>query len=418
MKGQRSNEADYGYSESNPICSSTLAITDIYLANLRTADGKKFTWNRTKNIRADINGVSDVGIDIYQLYLDNKPYKTLYIVPYVSEPIYAPYGLVLLNDSHEQGETAHNSPNILDTNIKPGILHSNKKSMNRYCSRCGNKIDVNTKKCSGCGKQNFHISFRLLTLIAIALICCVGCFFAYNCFQFTVALENKEFADAKRHLAVIPLGEKMFVEQKEYLDAGLLMEEGEYIEAYRILKKVKGYNVPQNIIDELKIKLYSLGQTAYRAGEIDSAEDYFSSVSDYKQSDDYLMLIKCSKDTFYSWLTANSYYKELLIMVNNGFENADEIILMYSNTMEQFLKGRWERNIYYFELYDDEEGEHSRYNLPHKNIDGYYSLSDGLYRVEETDKTLTKVFRFSIIDEDTISVYCFKDGSTHTLYRQ
>lgn len=43
------------------------------------------------------------------------------------------------------------------------ITHTVKQKV-RYCSRCGNVIDPDTKKCTGCGKQYFK-GFRLSTIL-------------------------------------------------------------------------------------------------------------------------------------------------------------------------------------------------------------------------------------------------------------
>ena len=61
---------------------------------------------------------------------------------------------------------------------------------------------------------------------------------------------------------------------------------------------------------------------------------------------------------------------------------------------------------------------HTQYNLPNKDVDGYYYISNGIYSIGETESGSVKCFKFAIINEDTMSVYCYKDGSTHKLYRQ
>ena len=134
-----------------------------------------------------------------------------------------------------------------------------------------------------------------------------------------------------------------------------------------------------------------------------------------------MLLIDCSGDTFSAWSKAKANYSTLIRLLNSDFENVDEIILENSSLLEKFLTGRWEdgdrSDPYYFEIYDD-DGLHCRYNLPHKSATGYYHFADGIYKVGETESSAIKYYRFTIIDEDTISVYCFKDGSTHKLYRQ
>lgn len=191
LKGQRPNEPDYGYSESNPICSSTLVGTDIYLGKLRTTDGKKFTWQRAGDARADCNGVTDVGMDKYQLYLDDKPYKILYVVPYVAEATSPPYGLVLLDESfydensivsNPTNEVVKNTHASQNKNTTTEIEQSQRNESPRYCTFCGGIIDNINKKCSNCGKtcKNNKIMVIVLSIIIALLLIFVGMFMIIN----------------------------------------------------------------------------------------------------------------------------------------------------------------------------------------------------------------------------------------------
>ena len=93
-----------------------------------------------------------------------------------------------------------------------------------------------------------------------------------------------------------------------------------------------------------------------------------------------------------------------------------------------FLRSRWEdgqsNNPYFFEISKDSDDKnkddyHASSNLPQKNATGYFSITDSIYSIGDFGgENSTKIFRFSIIDEDTINVYCYKDGSTYKLYRQ
>ena len=110
--GQRPDEADYGISPKNPLCSTSLAGTDAYLSRLRTSEGKKFTWQRIGDVRADCNGVADIGMDKYQLYLDGKPHQILYFVPYVGESTAVPHGMRLCDITGAQSEEAPKHINL------------------------------------------------------------------------------------------------------------------------------------------------------------------------------------------------------------------------------------------------------------------------------------------------------------------
>ena len=94
--GQRLNADDYGYSEENPIMTSTIARTDDYLQKLRAPDGRSFTWERNGSISMrEVHGVKSVIVDSYTLYLEGEKYKTIYICPYGHQSTTAPKGLAL-----------------------------------------------------------------------------------------------------------------------------------------------------------------------------------------------------------------------------------------------------------------------------------------------------------------------------------
>ena len=93
-------------------------------------------------------------------------------------------------------------------------------------------------------------------------------------------------------------------------------------------------------------------------------------------------------------------------------------IIMQSQSIAQtFLEGNWTSGSWYFTM--DEDGS-TNYNLPWFTYGDYYSIEDGVYFLYvdgsyETDRR--NMFRFTILSWDSISVYCYEDGSTYTLYR-
>lgn len=90
-----------------------------------------------------------------------------------------------------------------------------------------------------------------------------------------------------------------------------------------------------------------------------------------------------------------------------------------------FLEGYWSTygDDYYISFYENDRGGiSSQYNLPHvlqPNGTKYYDIWSLTYvYINENNVELTKVFRFEIVDYDTIKVYCFKNNRTYTLYRE
>lgn len=92
--GQKPYEDDYGYVVSNPIMTSGISSSEIYLSSMRTNEGKKFTWERLGSCCvSELSGIECVMVDKYQLFLDGIEYKTIYICPYGFSSSYAPKGM-------------------------------------------------------------------------------------------------------------------------------------------------------------------------------------------------------------------------------------------------------------------------------------------------------------------------------------
>lgn len=93
---QKPEDEDFGYSLSNPVMTSTISGSDLYLQSLRTLDGKPFTWERHGSYcAANIGGIENVMVDKYQLSLDGEEYAELYLCPYGHSSSYVPHGLTL-----------------------------------------------------------------------------------------------------------------------------------------------------------------------------------------------------------------------------------------------------------------------------------------------------------------------------------
>ena len=86
---------DYGLSATNPVMTSSISSSKEYLKHLRSPEGKAFTWNRSGFFDLkSVHGVPNVIVDEYQLFLDGKAYKAIYVCPYGHQTKRAPKGLV------------------------------------------------------------------------------------------------------------------------------------------------------------------------------------------------------------------------------------------------------------------------------------------------------------------------------------
>ena len=83
-----------------------------------------------------------------------------------------------------------------------------------------------------------------------------------------------------------------------------------------------------------------------------------------------------------------------------------------------FLEGRWTGGGYYLQF---DEDRYSSYDLPwvaEPEGAAYYSIENGIFYFDnENNDHLAEVYSFTIVDYDTIQVYCYKDGYTYTMRR-
>ena len=90
--------------------------------------------------------------------------------------------------------------------------------------------------------------------------------------------------------------------------------------------------------------------------------------------------------------------------------------------MAYFLEGHWTGSGYYFTFYENEDGgTNTAFDLPwvaKPNGTKYYDIRDQIYLHVDADMNeLAKVFRIEIVDYNVISVFCYKNNRTYTLYR-
>ncbi|MBQ9415921.1 MAG: zinc-ribbon domain-containing protein [Clostridia bacterium] len=98
---QRYQNSDFGYSIYNPIMSSSISESDIYLDHLRTIDGLPLAYLRRGTIVVEnLHGIKNVAVDEYQLFLKGKEFKKIYICPFASKTAKnTPQGLFLTDEN-------------------------------------------------------------------------------------------------------------------------------------------------------------------------------------------------------------------------------------------------------------------------------------------------------------------------------
>ena len=273
-------------------------------------------------------------------------------------------------------------------------------------------------------------------------------FYVYNHYQQGIsAMDSYNFIAAQRHFDKLPFKDDFISDEYAYIQAGVLMDQGQYLDALAAFDNLNGIPVSASIteklgekiateedpydaliavgelraltlpsasINTLKEQVYAAGQNAYRNYSFSAARKYFDALDGYKRTDDYKFLLKCR--LYGTISTGEQQYHTLLSLI--GFEDADVLFIKNNTFVKRFLRGRWEeKGTYkYFEMDEDYD---CTYNLPYTYTPGdHYYLSYGEYSVGKTESSAIKQFKISIIDARTISVYCYKDGSTHKMYKQ
>lgn len=286
----------------------------------------------------------------------------------------------------------------------------------RYCGKCGQQINRATRRCIGCGKRYFNPRFILLYLLIAALVA-VGVYAGGNYFFAVRAMNRQKFSESKQFFDQLVVSREVFPEDYAYVEAGILMEKGRYLDALRAFEELPGSTVPAAVRNELMSRIYSLGQEFYRSDAYAEAETYFRALGDYGRCEDYLFLIGCHMHPD----AASGQYEELYALI--GFEDADKIILLDEVLLEQYLFGLWKDDHLYpytLEMYEADDGAYRcRYDLPAPDLSAqYFYLTNGAYSVGKTEASIKKVFKFSIVDKDTMDVYCYEDQNTYTMHRQ
>ena len=96
FRNQQFDDSEYGLSECNPIITSSDSATESYLARLRSANKELLFWVKEGTmIVNDINGISNVPVDIYQLFLHGEKLLKIYICSYGRDSSNVPQNLSL-----------------------------------------------------------------------------------------------------------------------------------------------------------------------------------------------------------------------------------------------------------------------------------------------------------------------------------
>ena len=206
-----------------------------------------------------------------------------------------------------------------------------------------------------------------------------------------------------------------------YLEAVKFWEDEKYIKAYQKMQEISDYEKAQTKLTEWQSSLYDTAKTYYKSARskykngdnynwsFNNALKYFNAVSTYAYSANYIKLIN-------GFLYTNDeVYSGVLSMIK--YDDGKYLLMNKQSFALNFLKGYWVTSggSYYFQITEDSSGYTSYYNLPRIDYSGYFSIDDGIYTVGSSSN---KMWKFTIIDKNTITCYCYSNGATYTMYRQ
>lgn len=113
------------------------------------------------------------------------------------------------------------------------------KTNQKFCSRCGNKIDAATKKCTGCGKQYFKgISWRTALLAVTVVLLIVSCGLNVMLYSKTTTIQeeinalNTTNEKLKKENSTIKKDLNAYREQIEFFDEFVVFVEDDGTDLY------------------------------------------------------------------------------------------------------------------------------------------------------------------------------------------
>ena len=204
--------------------------------------------------------------------------------------------------------------------------------------------------------------------------------------------------------------------QTQYLWAFDLVEKEYYTDAYRKFASIRDYEDVEDCIDALSELMHIEGQTLYYEGNYTKAKELFECITPYGDSKKYITLINARG--YSAWADPEGTAEKLVDIFY--FENASELLVSDTDVACYFLLGNWRTSngSYYFKMEPSDEGEHSfwsSYNLPWYG--GSFTIEDGVYSVSNDSYEDKPQYRFTLLTPDSMEVYCYKNGTTYTLYR-
>ena len=207
------------------------------------------------------------------------------------------------------------------------------------------------------------------------------------------------------------------IKEVQYRWAWSLIEEGKYIDAYEKLEDLGNYSDAQETIASLTELIYAEAQVLYSKQQHKEAKKLFNFVSPYADSKKYLTLINAWDGG--GWDDPDQTVEDLIDLFY--FEDATDLLLAHGMYACRFLLGTWRTSGggYYFKMEKAKGDDYEfwcSYNLPWFD-GGSFEIDDGTYFVTLSSGEYKEMYEFTLLTPNSMEVYCYKNGSTYTLYR-
>ena len=223
-------------------------------------------------------------------------------------------------------------------------------------------------------------------------------------------------------------------DETKYECALALWSKERWIDSYQLLLDTGDYKDAPMLLEKLKELIYLKGTTMY-LGRIDWADSlaFFRAVSPYERSEDYISLIDAKRFRLRitnppkdrqlgenKFETSDAAIDALLKIID--FEDAAGILL--DSFLDEYLVGDWESedgsDLFKLEADPKIEDYYVEYSLPWFDFGDYFRIEDAemlLFPEDEYYQT-KQLFRFFPKTRTEMDVYCYQDGSVHTLYKK
>ena len=227
---------------------------------------------------------------------------------------------------------------------------------------------------------------------------------------------------------------KLFEELGDYSDApekclearyGMALRQGsggDYFPAIEAMEKLagEGYAKAAEGLETIRGMAYAEAERLYGRGQTEEALAIFRELKDYGRSEAYIALCAVKENLDVEYKGDSSVFQEAKTDMEpllDDLDLADAAEAVVGNTVNAmtFLNGFWRDadRVRFFNC----TSSGCLYNLPFVDGTGILSFENGSYMIENNGEKHA-LFRFKVLDRDTVEVMCFANGETYTLKRE